>query len=514
MIEILDCTLRDGGYVNDFNFREDSIKIIISELVKSRVDYIEVGFLQNTKKPYQNTIFTSIDEIKPLLPKDLSGVRIFAMVVYGKFDISKLPHKSECMLDGIRITFKKEETKEALNYIKAVQKLGYKVSVNPTGINQYSDLELLELINLVNKYELDLFAIVDTLGLLVAKDVLRLFYLLNHNLNKNITICYHSHNNLQLSFSNAIALIAEKQKRNLIIDASVRGMGRGAGNLNTELLMQYINDYIGIKYDVVPILKIIDEQINAIFNKTPWGYSVPYYLAAALSVHPNYASFLIDKNTIPMQNIREILSLIPQEKRQNYDENLIQNLYLEYQNRQVDDTKTLEILKTKMQNKPVLLLGPGRSIITKKEAIREYILKEKPYVVSINFSPKDIKVDNVFISNARRFLQQNLQEGVIITSNIDAKLPLKLNYASYLNDGILADNALLMFLKVLVKVGIKQVALAGMDGFNDLQKDYFYNEKIGNYNKKSFDLHNKAMQEALAKSSLNISFITESLYKI
>ena len=107
--------------------------------------------------------------------------------------------------------------------------------------------------------------------MLKRTDVIRLCYIINHNLHPQILLAFPSHNNLQLSFSNAQAILEERLKRDIIIDVSVMGMGRGAGNLNTELMISYLNENYDAGYDLLPILKIIDENISKIFSKTPWG---------------------------------------------------------------------------------------------------------------------------------------------------------------------------------------------------------------------------------------------------
>lgn len=514
-IKVLDCTLRDGGYVNNFAFGEQTAKHIITGLMETGVEYIEVGFLRNTKTETETTVYTSIDELKSLLPRRKSHSKLFAMIVYGKFDIDRLSPKSETPIDGIRITFKKKEIDEALNYIKAVQDKGYIVSANPTGVNDYSDKELLSVVEKVNQYHPDIFAIVDTLGVLKSDELMRLFYLINHNLSSDIVLAFHSHNNLQLSFSNAQALVEAGNKRELIIDSSIRGMGRGAGNLCTELLLQYLNDNYSKNYNLIPILKCVDEQINKIFAQTPWGYNLPYYLAASLQVHPNYASFLTDKASISVENMSEILSSIPDNRKSNFDENLIQNLYLKYQENEVDDNKILEKLKSDIADKKILLLAPGKTITTEREKINNYIKQNNPFVISINFRPQDIPVNNVFIGNVRRFSEMTTLKDVIVTSNIKTDKVPQLNYGSYLNNSEMPDNSALMLLKVLVKIGVKDVAFAGLDGFSNASDNYFSSDMINNAKLgEEFDKRNDIMSTMLKQLSRHIAIknITTSLY--
>lgn len=514
-VNVLDCTLRDGGYVNNFAFGENTAKMVISGLVDAELEYVEVGFFRNSKSSTETTVFTSFSDVEHLLPVTKNHSKYFAMIVYGTFDIDRIPPKSQTKIDGIRVTFKKKEIEEALAYIKQIQEKGYVVSANPTGVHQYSDNDLLSLIGKINKYNPDIFAIVDTLGLLKSDELLRIFYLVNHNLNKNITIAFHSHNNLQLSFSNAQALLASNTKRKLIIDASVRGMGRGAGNLCTELLLQYLNDNFDKKYNLIPILKIIDEQIDKIYVTNPWGYNIPYYLAASMKCHPNYASFLTDKASISVESMSEILALIPENKKSNYDEKLIQELYLRYQENEINDTRALENLRNNIANRDVLIIAPGKSINLYKDKIVSYIKENNPYVISINFRSEVFDVDNVFISNARRFSEQTSLENVLVTSNIKSENVITFNYGSYLNNSEMADNSCLMLLKILIKAGIKNVVFAGMDGFSNGNDNYFDSSMVNNAKLGEFDKRNEVMHKMLQSlvKSINMKFLTPSLYE-
>lgn len=515
-MKLLDCTLRDGGYVNSFAFGENTARNIIHNLIEANIEYIEVGFLRNVKKSTETTIFTTTSEVDALLPTEQYNAKIFAMIVFGQYDIDKLPPKSQTKIDGIRVTFKKHEINAALPYIQEIQKKGYIVSANPTVVNSYSDEELLSLVKKINAYHPDIFAIVDTLGVLKRNALLRLFYLINHNLDADIALAFHSHNNLQLSFSNAQALLELHSEREIIIDSSLSGMGRGAGNLCTELLAQYLNDNLGKKYNLLPILVCIDEQISKISLQYSWGYNVPYYLAASMQCHPNYASFLSDKASVSIECISEILAAIPDDKKSNYNEKLVQELYLKYQENEVDDTELVRKLHKEIGTKDVLIMAPGKTIVSEAAKINTYIALHNPFIISINFRPKDIAVDYVFIANSRRFSEQDSLEKVIVTSNIKCNNVLKLNYGSYLNNSDMADNSALMLLKVLSKIGVKKVAFAGMDGFSDNRDNYFALEMINNAKLgEEFDRRNEIMCAMLKKFArqTEINFVTTSLYE-
>ena len=269
--------------------------------------------------------------------------------------------------------------------------------------NTYTISELLDLIKEVNEIKPVGFTIVDTTGGMKERDILTYFYTVDAALENEIALCFHSHNNLQLSFSNAQCLMKICSNRELIIDSTVFGMGRGAGNLCTELITQYINDNYNGNYQIVPILKIVDEQINPIFAKTPWGYSVPYYLAATNHCHPNYAKYLVDKQTVPVEIINRLLQTIPENKKSGYDVNLIKQIYLDNFSKSIDDKEVVEELKRQFANKKLLLMASGKSISKEENKIKDFISKEKPFIISLNFIPKEYFVDMPFVSNLKRF---------------------------------------------------------------------------------------------------------------
>lgn len=522
-VKILDCTLRDGGYVNGWDFGKKTILNIFNNLNLSGIEYIECGFLEDTVSCADKTLFNQISDLNCLninYNDDLKA-HITAMIILGKFSSDKIIPKSDnILLDTIRVTFKKNEIDEAFKLLYKIKENGYNVFANPTNIDAYSDKELLNLLEKINSLKPYGFSIVDTKGVLKEKDLLRLFYLVDNNLLGNIALCFHSHNNLQLSFSNAQLLMKICKNRELIIDSTVFGMGRGAGNLCSELLVQYINDNYDGNYSIMPILKTIDEQINSIFTKRPWGYSVPYYLAAVNHCHPNYASFIIEKQTVPIEFINQILNAIPDSKKNYYDIDLIKQIYLDKISVNYNDDLTINNIKKILENKSILIIASGKSIIENQHEILSFINKNHPYIISLNFIPENIQTDMIFISNLKRFMEIKdsiKNKPVITTSNIQCNLQnsLTINYSSYLNNSNLFDNAALMLLKLLIKLNIKSVSLAGLDGFSYISNKN-YASSLNYLNLEDVCNYNKTMIEELEKisQSINLNFITDSKYKI
>lgn len=256
----------------------------------------------------------------------------------------------------------------------------------------YTDEEFLDLICCVNELEPYAFYIVDSFGMMKRKDLTRLFYLVEHNLNENIKIGFHSHNNMQLAYSNAQSLVDLHSDRELIIDASVYGMGRGAGNLNTELFVQYLNDNADGKYDIKPLLSIIDEILNEFYQRNYWGYSLPNYLSAVHNAHPNYAGYLDDKKTLTVENMNEIFEMMDEDKKVSYDKDYIEELYLRYMatGKSQEEHKT-ELIEN-LNGKTVLLIAPGKSSIEEKDRIASF-MNEDVVMVSVNYNYPLVNID-------------------------------------------------------------------------------------------------------------------------
>lgn len=318
-IKLLDCTLREGGYVNNWEFGFDNIQNILSNLENSNIDFIECGYLKPDFYSADKTIFNSISDFEKL--NKSHKPKLALMINYGEYDIENIPKDNNIIL---RIAFKKHQLQYALKYCESVKAKGYDIFINPMHTNTYTTEELSNLVKAVNKISPYGFTLTDSTGSMKENDLKKIIEICT-NLDKQINLCFHSHNNLQLSFSNAQYFIKSCSDRNIIIDSTLSGIGRGAGNLCTEIIALYLNNFCGKNYKTTPILETIDKYINPIFKKNPWGYSVPYYLSGLNNCHPDYAKFLINKS-LSYEKINEILQKIPQELKTIYNEDVIKDL--------------------------------------------------------------------------------------------------------------------------------------------------------------------------------------------
>lgn len=522
-LSVLDCTLRDGGYINNFEFGELVIKSMIAGLAKASIDIIECGFMETGCDDPNKTLFSSISRIKEILGEKAKSSMYVAMIRYGAIDIDEIEDYDGTSIDGIRLTFHEHEIDQAFVMGEQLMKKGYRVFMQPVGTTSYEDEALIKLVRRINQLKPYAFYIVDTLGKMYKNDLLRFFYLVDHNLDQRIALGFHSHNNLQMSFANAQELTQIHTKRNLIIDSSVLGMGRGAGNLNTELLVQYLNVTCGLKYDVFKIMDLLDQYIRPLSNSYKWGYDAAYYLAAVTGCHPNYASFLLNMQTLQIRDIGTILNGLDSSKRNLFDKEYIQSEYMKYMDHSVDDSCVREKLASVVRGRKVLLLAPGKSLRYQTDRINTLINNNHYVVASINFAPVDIPVDFVFISNMKRF--KNAKEmptvrGVktIVTSNIvsSSNEYMIVNFSSYLNeDSTIVDNAGMMCINLFTQIGVKDFMLAGFDGFSEDVKENFYEESLyldveqERLAKMNIAMANKIKQ---LKKQINIEFFAASTY--
>lgn len=506
-LHVLDCTLRDGGYCNQWTFGKDNISKIIGGLVDAGIDIIECGFLTETEKYNKNiTKFNTIEQISRYIPKKDERQLFVAMINYGEYNIDQLPVHNEKNIDGIRIAFHKKDLAGALECCKKIKNKGYKLFVQPMVSLSYSDEEFLGLICEVNKIGPYAFYIVDSFGMMKGKDLTRLFYLVEHNLDKKIWIGFHSHNNMQLAYSNAQTLVSVKTNRNLVVDSSVYGMGRGAGNLNTELFIDYLNENYDKQYELKPLLTIIDDILNGFYQRNYWGYSLPNYISATHSAHPNYASYLDDKKTMTVEGISEIFEMMEEEKKLSFDKNYIEKLYLTYMTTGKVKEEHKEELRKKIQGKKILLVAPGKSSVDEKEKIINVSQNNDILSISVNFDYAYVKTDFVFVSNLRRFKELNMttRKKCIVTSNIPARgVYLQAKYKDLVNSiEAVSDNAGLMAIALLIQYGAEEIILAGFDGYS--------HDEDENYAVKSMELITKravldAMNDGMTRELRNCS---------
>lgn len=519
-IRVLDCTLRDGGYCNQWAFGKNNTKKIIGGLVEAGIDIIECGFLTNNVVYNEDiTKYTTLQEVAHMIPDDREGRLFVCMVNYGEYNLEDLPDYDGSSIDGLRVAFHKKDMIPALEFCKGIKAKGYKVFVQAMVSLSYSDEEFLDLINRANQFEPYAFYIVDSFGVMKRNDLIRLFYMVEHNLKKGISIGYHSHNNMQLAYSNAQALIDIRTNCDIIVDSSIFGMGRGAGNLNSELFVEYLNDSTGATYKLKPLLTIIDEILNAFYQQNYWGYSLPNYLSAKYNTHPNYAGYLDAKKTLTVEDMDAIFAMMDEDKRFNYDKKYIEALYVKYLTKGGAPEERLSELKKYLQDKDVLIIAPGKSSMQESEKIAEFAARPNVVSISVNFAYSGCETDFIFISNLRRFreLDKTNHKKCIATSNLPVfNCYLRTDYSKLLNNmDFVKDNSGLMLIRLLIDLGVKNVFIAGLDGYSMNMSQNFADNSMSIYaNEAMFAAMNVGLNQVIREYSkdINIAFLTNTRY--
>ena len=526
---LLDCTLRDGGYVNNWEFGYDQIVEIFNRLVSSGVEFIEVGFLDES---------STYDRGRTVLPDTVSVNRMFegidkgkscvlGMIDYGACGIERLEPCDETFLDGIRVIFKEAKMKEALAFCAEVKKLGYKVFAQMVSVTTYTDEKLAEYAKLVNEVMPYATSMVDTYGLLDEEHLCHIYGILDANLDPQICVGYHAHNNFQLGYANAKHFLSLDSERGLLADGTLYGMGKSAGNAPLELLLMFRNDKQGAGYHVTQALEAIDNVIMEIYQRQYWGYNLFYYIASSMHCHPNYVSRLMNKRTLSVKQIRDILKTLDPAKSLLYDEAYIERLYREYQSIECDDRETLRILKEKLGRRPLLLLGPARSMTKERAKVKRFIEEKKPRVIAVNYAPPTIEVDAIFMAKSKRYMQlfSDLQHNVnrakpiVATSNMtksEGFFPYVLNYGSLIDrDAEIIDNALVMILKAVLRMGVPAVTLAGFDGYSKRSRNYFDENKEYRVDGSRAEYLNKYIGGFLRSISdkIELEFLTKTRYE-
>ena len=225
-------------------------------------------------------------------------------------DLTEYTGKS---VDGIRVVFYKHQIEKAMLLARGVKEKGYKLFMQPMVTVDYSIDEYSKLAKRIAELKPYAVSVVDSFGYMSKSDFRRYFKILDNLLEADVMIGFHSHNNMNLAFITAQDILEYNTYRRLVIDSSLYGMGRGAGNLNTELIANYYNMTLGKKYDVIRILDLISRYIMPIYNRRAWGYSPYYFITGLYHCHPNFAAYLLEEHDVSVSDFEAFIHTIPKE---------------------------------------------------------------------------------------------------------------------------------------------------------------------------------------------------------
>ncbi|MCR5487742.1 MAG: hypothetical protein K6F35_09480 [Lachnospiraceae bacterium] len=532
-IKILDCTLRDGAYITNAKFGEASIRGIISQMQKAHAEVIECGWLKDSPYETGSTFFHIPSDVEGYIQEKSKDILYCAMIDWDRYKVESLPPYDGKSIDAIRVVFPHGRHREGISVGEKIRERGYKVLFQAANTLSYSDDDLRDLAEDMNKFMPVSVSIVDTFGAMYFEDLDRIATVLDKYLDKKINLGFHAHNNQQLAFALCIDFIkGMKDKRNIIVDATLSGMGRGAGNATTELVANYLNRFQHGNYDMNAIMDAIDIYMQKYKEQYTWGYSTPYFIAGMYQCHVNNIAYLLTNHRTSAKDMRTIIAALSVEERRKYDYDLLEEKYLENQGRHVDDEEDIEKLTNEFKNRTVLLLAPGKSIVIHKEKIEKYIKKNKPVVIAVNAINRDHEFDYVFFTNRARYDYAKEAYPTIFTnankillSNIRTEGNEKeiiLNYNYVVKRGWRHfDNAVILCLRLMYKLNVSDVIIAGFDGFKTKYNESYADSSLPTLNPDNkWDELNDEIKEIYedlywsVADHMRIAFLTESIFEI
>lgn len=318
-VQITDCTIRDGGYLLNKNSNPDFIKGIMKGLADAGIDYAETGFLQKNVTG-ETLVYADSNDVIKYLPEDRKKTEFLGFCDNSRYSLDNLDTYTGKSFKWLRISFAQHEIDEAIEFCKGAKKKGYLVQFNPMDSISYTDEARKLLIEKVNKVKPASFSIVDTFGAMDMTDLVHIFKQVNSLLDEEIKIGLHSHDNLGLSCALAERMIelSEECNRDIIVDGSLFGMGRGAGNAKTELLADYINKHCDGKYNIQKLLETIDRYITPLLKDTKWGYDLPMYICGTKHSHVDNVYHLENEQGCTANEMYDVIEKLTVQQRTRY----------------------------------------------------------------------------------------------------------------------------------------------------------------------------------------------------
>ena len=310
-LKVLDCTLRDGGLVNNFGFTDEFVKDLYEANIKAGVDYMEFGYKASKEifdpKEFGKWKFCNEEDIRAIVGENDSPLKISVMADVGRCDYKNdiLP-KSESVIDMIRVATYIHQIPAAIEMIEDFKQKGYEVTVNIMAVSKVNSDDLEAGLELLANSSVDIIYLVDSFGYFYPEQITKFaqkYVKITEEHGKIVGI--HTHNNQQLAFANTIEAIRNGV---CLLDATVSGMGRGAGNCYMESLLSFLKNP---KYNVRPIIQVVEKHILKIKEEgAVWGYDIPYLLTGILNSHPSTAiKFIKDKRTDYNRLMQELMDM-------------------------------------------------------------------------------------------------------------------------------------------------------------------------------------------------------------
>jgi 4-hydroxy 2-oxovalerate aldolase len=292
-IKVLDCTIRDGGLMNEWKFDDDFVRAVYRACVEAGVDYMEMGYRTSEKyfsrKDNGPWKFCWEEDVRRIVGDNDTALKLSVMADIGRVDYDDFLPASESVFDMVRVACYIHQMDVAIATAEHCMDKGYEVTINLMAASKVMERDLDEALDDVAKSRVPVLYIVDSFGAMYCEQVEALAKKYLAAL-PGRTIGFHGHNNRQLAFANTIEAIIHNCN---MLDASLLGVGRGAGNCPLECLMSFLKNP---KFRVRPLLKVIQEKLVPLSKQIAWGYHIPYLITGVLNEHPRAAMKWMDSD--------------------------------------------------------------------------------------------------------------------------------------------------------------------------------------------------------------------------
>ena len=501
--KILDCTLRDGGYYTDWDFDDTLVEVYAEAMESLPIDYVEVGYRSIPLKGYLGQYFYCpeyvLERLKTLMPsKELT-------IILNEKDI-RASHISDGLLDPckpyislIRIAIDPQNMERAIDLAKEVKNEGFKVAFNVMYMSNWkADSSFLNHLKGVDDV-IDYFYMVDSYGGVMPEDVKETITLVKSK--TNVPIGFHGHDNLEMALINTITAIDAGCD---IVDATVTGMGRGAGNLKTELLLTYLENAKGLPVKYRELSKVVSE-FEELRKFHQWGTSLPYMFSGAKSLPQKQVMEWVGMNRYPLGSIINALN---------------------NQQQDIKDNLKLPVLKKVEKYKKAIILGGGLSSLSHKKAIQKFFGNTKTEACLVHAGTRnvleylDVKCDQYY--GLVGFESDKLLKQIGDFSKIDqtciyppyprpmgTSIPIEIQKLSKELGAITftdatSDSPMALAIQAAIDLGAKEIYLVGFDGYDiNINQNQFV---IAHENQEVID-------DAVNVSGVEVKTFTPTKYK-
>lgn len=526
MIKFLDCTLRDGGYYNDWDFDLTKAEQLIASLNEAGVDIIELGYKSpaNTQKYFGLFKNCNEDYLRFLSKEDsadyafMIDVKEFItndLIDYAELD-KEIKKAEDSIFSWVRLASHYATISFIPDFVLYFRNKGYKIGFNLMGGSLLSDDQLLSGLNKAKEAEIDVFYIADSFGSFYPKDIKRIIRFIKSNYSGIIGV--HTHDNQGMAYANTLAAIEEGVQ---FVDGTVTGMGRGAGNLHTEqfLLGQSIRNEDG-KYDSSALLHVIENYIQPLKNQHKWGYNTSYMYSGLLNIHPTYGQELSSSRRFTSSEIASILTEIPVEFRRKYNPQALNDVIRQKLSIVPDSVNDVpEFNLEELKSEAIIILAKGPEAKSHVPSIKGLSNKLNIPILECNYTgyledeyPRTTVILNqlklrewtetVSESSAVKVVTGSRFEDTVMTNMFHYHVDLGDFYAEIGSIQIPDYNAGYYAIALAIAAGAKKVYLAGFDGFV---------ESDANTRNQSYL---KSIKSFAEKKGVRIVHITRSNYQV